>query len=145
MSSERANALLVRGAFLCGALLLGACGEAPPTAPRIPPTPPKAQETPPPAYPEALACEGVGGEVILMLQIGANGIPADVRVQKRSRHPALDASAVEAVRAWRFVPATAAGKPVATKIQVPVTFTPPPVKPESCFAFEERQRRASQG
>src|SRR5687768_661061 len=135
----------VRILVLSTAMLVAACGDAPPQAARIPPTQPMARDTPPPAYPELLACQGIGGQVVLFLQIGADGIPSNVRVQTRSRHAELDAAAVEAVRAWQFAPATAAGKPVPSKIQVPVTFTPPQVKPDACFALEEKARRAMQG
>lgn len=134
----------LRAAAICAALAVSACGEAPPSAPRVPPTQPMARDTPPPEYPAELACDGIGGKVVLMLQIGQDGVPAEARVQTSSGRPALDAAAMEAVRAWRFVPGTAAGKPVATKIQVPVTFTPPQVKPDSCFALEEQRRRAGQ-
>lgn len=130
---------------LTSALLSASCGNTPPPAPRIPPTQPMAKDTPPPAYPKLLACQGVGGQVVLMLQLGVDGLPSDVRVQTRSRHADLDTAAVEAVRGWTFTPATAAGKPVPSKIQVPVTFTPPRVKPDACFALEEARRRALQG
>ncbi|CAA9332399.1 MAG: Ferric siderophore transport system, periplasmic binding protein TonB [uncultured Lysobacter sp.] len=125
--------------------LIAGCGEAPPQAPHVPPTPPKARDTPPPAYPELLACQGIGGRVVLMLQVGPDGVPGDTRVKQRSAHAEFDAAALAAVRNWRFAPATAAGKPVATKIQVPVTFTPPTIKPDACFALEEKQRRAAGG
>jgi protein TonB len=127
-----------------GMTIAAGCGEAPPSAPRAAPTPPLARDTPPPAYPEALACDGIGGQVIVRLRLGVDGRPIDVRLQSTSRYAALDAAAIEAVRGWRFAPATAAGKPVATTIQVPVTFTPPTMRPERCFVLDEERNRAEQ-
>lgn len=124
------------------ALTAAGCGDAPPQSPRPAPTPPLARETPPPAYPEALACDGIGGQVVVRLRLGTDGRPVDVRVQSTSRHAALDAAALEAVRGWRFTPATAAGRPVTTTIQVPVTFTPPTLRPDRCFALDEERNRA---
>lgn len=105
-------------------------------------TEPRAVETPPPDYPLQLACAGAGGEVILVLALDAKGAPADVRVENSSRRPALDAAAIAAVRTWRFQPATRRGEPVPTRIRVPVKFTPPVMRPDRCFAFDEQQRRS---
>lgn len=127
-----------------GVLLAAGCGDAPPPAPRPAPTPPLARDTPPPVYPEALACDGIGGQVIVRLKLGTDGRPTDVRVQSTSRYAPLDAAAVAAVRGWEFVPATAAGKPVTTTIQVPVTFTPPIERPDRCFVLDEERNRAEQ-
>lgn len=117
---------------------LAACFEAPPAAPSVPPTQPLARNTPPPAYPEALACDGVGGQVVLRLEIGADGRPASMRVLTSSGETELDESAIAAVRNWEFAPATANGQPVASNIQVPVTFTPPSPRPERCFVLDEK-------
>ena len=133
------------GLVLAAAMALGACtgGDREPEAAAVPAaTQPLAVDTPPPDYPLQYLCAGAGGEVTLVVQIGADGAPADVRVEYASRHPELDAAAIAAVRTWRFKPATSRGKPVATKIRVPVKFTPPPIKPDQCGALEEAQRRA---
>jgi protein TonB len=127
-----------------GMTIAAGCGEAPPSVSRPAPTPPLARDTPPPVYPEALACDGIGGQVIVRLRLGVDGRPADVRVQSTSRYAPLDAAAVEAVRGWQFAPATAAGKPTTTTIQVPVTFTPPTMRPERCFVLDEERNRAQQ-
>ena len=139
------------GLVLSVAVLLAGCGDGesarevpafpPPTQP-LAATQPLAVDTPPPDYPMELACAGVGGEVVLILSLDAKGVPADVQIENRSRQPALDAAAVTAVRGWRFKPATNRGEPAPTKIRVPVKFTPPVMRPERCFAFDEEQRRA---
>lgn len=133
------------GLVLSAAVLLAGCGDGDsardvPAFP--PPTQPLAVDTPPPDYPMELACAGVGGEVVLILSLDAKGVPADVQIENRSRQPALDSAAVTAVRGWRFKPATNRGEPAPTKIRVPVKFTPPVMRPERCFAFDEEQRRA---
>ena len=107
---------------------------------RIPATDPIAQDTPPPAYPLEVACAGLGGQVILVLSVAADGTPGDVRTESSSRRKALDAAAITAVRTWRFKPATNRGEPVAGRIRVPVTFTAPVMRPEVCFRFDEEQR-----
>ena len=132
------------GLAVTAALALAGCtsadGDAAAPAPAA--TEPRAVDTPPPDYPLELACAGAGGQVVLVLSLDAQGLPAEVRVENSSRRPALDASAVAAVRSWRFKPATRRGQPVPTRIRVPVTFTPPVMRPDRCFAFDEEQRRA---
>ncbi len=110
----------------------------------IPATPPIAVDTPPPTYPLELACAGRGGEVVLMLTVGVDGAPSQVRTEASSGRKGLDAAAVAAVRTWRFEPATSRGKPVSAQIRVPVNFTAPVMRPDVCFQFDEEQRRSKQ-
>jgi protein TonB len=117
---------------------LAACFEAPPAPPSVPPTQPLARDTPPPTYPEALACEGVGGQVVLQVEIGVDGRPASMRLIGSSGEAELDEAAIAAVRTWEFAPATRNGQPVTSKIQVPMTFTPPTPRPERCFVLDEK-------
>lgn len=95
-------------------------------------------ETPPPAYPPELACDDVGGKVVLMLTVGTDGRPTQVRLLESSNEAALDAAAQAAVQQWRFEPATRNGKPVTSQLNVPVTFTPPAPRPASCFVLDEQ-------
>lgn len=134
---------------LLAALLAGCTGGGPngetavPTAASPPAaTDPLAVATPPPDYPLALACAGVGGEVVLVLALDDKGIPAEVRIENSSRQSALDAAAIAAVRTWRFRPATSRGQPVPTRIRVPVKFTPPVMRPDRCFGLDEQQQRS---
>lgn len=53
----------------------------------------------------------VSGVHLLELVIDEKGVPRDVRILKSS-HPCIDQATVEAVRQWRFRPATLRGKPV---------------------------------
>lgn len=129
----------LRLTLLAAAAALAACTDAPPAAPTVPSTQPLARTTPPPAYPEALACDGVGGQVLLQVDIGADGRPASMRVLGSSKESELDEAAIAAVRGWEFAPATRNGAPIPSRIQVPVTFTPPVPRPDRCFALDEQR------
>lgn len=123
---------------LCVALV--GCGQAPetPTAPVGRSAPPSAVTTPPPEYPEALACNGVGGRVDLRIRIEADGSVRESEIQKSSGNADLDAAARKAVTTWTFNPALQAGKPVAQWISVPMTFHVPQPRPERCYALDEQ-------
>jgi TonB family protein len=82
---------------------------------------PKATFAPAPDYPEHLRGTGAQGQVILWMIVDEKGMPKDVKVA-RSLSPELDAKAIEAVKRWRFQPATKDGKPVAVQINVEVEF-----------------------
>ncbi|WP_028917685.1 energy transducer TonB [Pseudoxanthomonas sp. J35] len=116
---------------------LAACtGSQPPAEPVPAPTEVAALDTPPPQYPIELACAGIGGQTVLGLEIGVEGAPTRVDLIRSSGNAQLDQLAQETVRTWKFRPATRAGQPVAQKIQVPVNFTPPAVRPDACFALD---------
>jgi periplasmic protein TonB len=67
----------------------------------------------PPPYPASARRTGVQGDVRLDVHVGADGKVLDVRLRHTSGSPALDRSAMTAVRSWRFEPATIDGNPVA--------------------------------
>jgi TonB family protein len=64
---------------------------------------------------------GSQGTCVLELIVDDEGVPRNLRVVK-AIGDGLDEKAVEAVRQWRFRPATKDGKPVAVLINVEVTF-----------------------
>lgn len=103
-------------------------------------TEPTVLDAPAPNYPLELACEGTGGQVELLLTIGVDGRASAFRLTRSSKLDALDQAAQEAVRGWKFKPATRGGKPVTTRIKVPITFTPPAVRPTACFALDEKAK-----
>ncbi len=76
----------------------------------------------PPVYPPAQIPQGVQGVVVIESTISASGCPAALRVI-RSVHPALDASALQAVSAWRFTPTRVDGQPVAVIMTTTVSFS----------------------
>lgn len=79
---------------------------------------------PPPLYPKEAAKAGIGGTVTLIVSVAVDGSASDVRVEKPSPDPRLDAMAVQQARTWRFTPKIKDGKPIASRVRVPVTFTP---------------------
>jgi len=88
----------------------------------VPPTAEAGQRNEPPDYPAESRRRGEEGTVRLSLRIGPDGRVQMAEVAQTSGHPALDRAAVEAVRRWRFRPATQAGLPVAASMQTAVHF-----------------------
>ncbi len=66
-----------------------------------------------PGYPSSARRMGEQGQVRLDVHVGADGVVIDVQLRESSGSAALDRSAMEAVRKWRFRPATVDGQPVA--------------------------------
>lgn len=132
---------IVRAATLAiGAMLLAACTQqdVAPAAPVARSQPVRAVRTPPPAYPDALACEGVGGLVELAITVDPRGRVGNVALKRSSGQRLLDEAAVAAVRDWQFAPATRGGQPVASNISVPMNFRPIGERPDRCFALDEQ-------
>ena len=76
---------------------------------------------PDPEYSEEARKAKYQGTVILWVIVGADGKPRDVKIA-RSLGMGLDEKAIEAVRTWKFAPATKDGQPVAVQINVEVNF-----------------------
>jgi protein TonB len=126
--------------FAASALLLAGCGGASEEAlPVQRPTEVAAIDTPPPDYPFELACAGVGGTTTLSVTIGVEGKPTQVALVQSSGNQALDETAQQRVKTWKFRPATANGQPTPKTIQVPVNFKPPEVRPDECFKLDEQR------
>lgn len=119
---------------------LAACQKQQAEEPIVRSTEPMAVHTPPPVYPMELGCQDIGGQVVLQVTIGVEGKPTAIRQVRSSGSKPLDDAAVAAVRGWTFRAATRGGKPTPVAIQVPITFAPPDVRPESCFQYDEEQK-----
>jgi TonB family protein len=74
-----------------------------------------------PVYPPALKRAGVEGTVMVAFVVQANGEVRDVRAV-RSTDPLLAQAAVNAIKGWKFAPATKDGGAVATATELPVKF-----------------------
>jgi TonB family protein len=74
-----------------------------------------------PPYTEQARVAKVAGTVVLNIVIDAQGNVAEAKVTK-SLDKGLDESAVNTIKTWRFKPATKAGKPVACKMMIEVSF-----------------------
>lgn len=82
--------------------------------------PPRKITDVPPAYPSIARMAGVQGTVILEATIDSAGTVQDVRVLRSI--PLLDASAIEAVRQWKYTPTLLNGNPVTVVMTVTVNF-----------------------
>lgn len=82
---------------------------------------PKLLESVEPRYPEDAKRSGVEGVVILAVSVNSAGGVDAVRVVK-PLSPALDQAAVDAVRQWRFSPATREGTPVDFEMNLTINF-----------------------
>ena len=76
---------------------------------------------PEPTFSEEARKSKTQGIVLLMIVVGKDGKPYDIRV-RQSLGMGLDEKAIEAVGRWRFRPAILNGQPVATRIAVEVNF-----------------------
>ncbi len=76
-----------------------------------------------PVYPDELRRQQIGGTVMLRVTISAEGAAEDVTLAKTSGYPALDDSALEAVRTWRFEPARRNKVAVRYTVKLPITFS----------------------
>jgi len=77
---------------------------------------------PPPPYPLAARLSRREGTVLLEVTVTGQGRVAEVEVLRSSGEADLDRAAVAAVRRWTFHPATAGGRAVAARVEVPVRF-----------------------
>ncbi len=84
-------------------------------------TPPKATYSPDPTYSAEAYRARLQGRVRMAVVVTADGRIGDIQVVK-SLGMGLDEQAVQAVRQWRFEPATLDGKPVAVKANIEVNF-----------------------
>lgn len=85
---------------------------------------PIASRSPEPRYPVTALRRGEGGTVVLRVNVGADGVPDDIAVARRSGSRDLDRAAMLAMRDWRFKPATRNGREVASVVEQPVEFRP---------------------
>ena len=73
-------------------------------------------------YPYAMQASGMKGEVLVDFDVDIEGRVRNAFVV-RSLNPSFDDSALDAVRQWRFEPGTMNGRPVHTRMQVPIVFS----------------------
>jgi TonB family protein len=85
-------------------------------------TPPQQTYSPQPKYPEAERHARREGAVKLKLVVRSDGVPSDVTVSQ-TLAPDFDNAALDAVRQWRFSPATKGGTPIPVQIAVEVDFS----------------------
>ena len=76
---------------------------------------------PAPQYPADLKKKKIQGTVYLLFIVDKDGRVQNPKVQK-SDNPGFDASAMAAVKKWRFEPGKVAGQSVQFRMRVPITF-----------------------
>ena len=74
-----------------------------------------------PIYPYEMQREGMNGEVNVGFIVDLNGDVRDAYVMNSTRRE-FEAAAVQAVSKWKFRPGRKGGKPVNTRMSVPVVF-----------------------
>ena len=83
--------------------------------------PPRAIIAPDPEYSEEARRERFSGTVLLGVIVGSDGRPEKVWVVRSLGH-GLDRQSVEAVKQWKFSPATRNGEPVVVVLNVETSF-----------------------
>ena len=74
------------------------------------------------AYPLLAIRQGAQGQVLLLVEVLTDGRAGRIELEKSSGHAALDAAAINAVRAWRFTPARKDGLLAAQTVSIPIQF-----------------------
>ncbi|MBN2516376.1 MAG: energy transducer TonB [Deltaproteobacteria bacterium] len=83
---------------------------------------PRYKENVPPAYPRIARRRGYEGIVLLSVKVLDNGNVDEVTIKKSSGRSILDRAALEAVRRWKFDPASRLGTPFTMWVDVPIHF-----------------------
>jgi len=89
----------------------------------LPSTDATAESNYPPQYPRLSKRLGEEGQVILELQVLANGTVDKLIVKQSSGHDRLDQAALAAVQQWRYTPATRNGQAIAYPYEQPIIFS----------------------
>ena len=82
----------------------------------------KYAETPKPLYPREARKKGYEGEVLLKVEVLANGRVGRVEVKKSSGYEILDLSALNAVKQWKFIPADKGDGSIPWWVNIPIKF-----------------------
>jgi periplasmic protein TonB len=74
-----------------------------------------------PVYPFELSRQGISGEVVLRFVVDTNGDVKEVEVV-RSTQREFESPAIQAVLKWKWKAGRKGGKPVNSRMQIPITF-----------------------
>ena len=81
---------------------------------------PRLTDSPDPEYPRRGRNGLREGTVVFQLVVGRDGLPRDIKIV-RSVSPGFDQAAADAVKRWKFAPATKNGQAVSARIKVEVS------------------------
>lgn len=82
----------------------------------------KPKEMAAPQYPRSAFEQGLSGEVLLRVEVDAQGRTGDIRVLTSTPAGVFDAASIAAAKQWTFEPALRDGKAVATALKIPMSF-----------------------
>ena len=82
---------------------------------------PRPIKNPDPEYSKEAKKRKIEGTVVLMVIVGADGLPRDIRVTRSLGH-GRDEEAIKAVKKWKFKPGTVQGRAVPVQINVVANF-----------------------
>lgn len=92
-------------------------------ADEAPDTPPRYREAPPPPYPAAMRAGHYRGEVVVLIEVGADGHPESVRILRSAGREELDRAARDWILShWSFYPAERDGRRVASRVRTSIRF-----------------------
>ncbi len=92
-------------------------------ADEAPDTPPRYRKAPPPPYPAAMRARHYRGEVVVLIEVGADGRPGSVRILRSAGREELDCAARDWILAhWSFYPAVRDGRRVASRVRTSIRF-----------------------
>lgn len=83
---------------------------------------PNYRSNPLPEYPYLARQKHWQGVVWLLVDVSAEGLVEDLRVEQSCGHRILDRAASRTVRRWQFYPAKSSGLPVESQVRIPVRF-----------------------
>ncbi len=83
---------------------------------------PRYAENPKPPYPKEARDRGHQGEVLLRIEVLANGRVGQIEVKRSSGYESLDQSALSTVKQWKFIPAKRGEDPIAFWVNIPIKF-----------------------
>jgi len=83
---------------------------------------PRYAENPSPIYPPEARKKGYEGEVLLKVEVLADGRVGQIELKRSCGHAVLDSSALTAVKQWRFIPAKKGQNPVPLWVNIPIKF-----------------------
>jgi protein TonB len=77
---------------------------------------------PSPAYPSRARRMGMEGEVLIRTRILLSGSCDELELVRSSGFEVLDQAAMEAIRRWRFRPASRGDELIISRVEIPVVF-----------------------
>lgn len=101
---------------------VGPPGSRPSSSPSEPCAPPPATPRQPPVYPPEMKGQPAPPALVLVLSLDHCGQVTQVHVEHSTGVAAFDQSGIDAAKTWRLSPEIKDGKPVPSRVRVPIQF-----------------------